>query len=365
MEQLKLLGVALGLASLAGINLYLTVFATGLAIHYHWIVLDPAYQSLAILGHPAVIIVAGTLYFLEFFADKIPWVDTAWDAVHTIIRPIGGALLAVQVLGHPSPLFSVLVALVAGGASLITHTAKATTRLVSNASPEPVSNIALSLGEDVAVIGGLFLIHHNPLIALAVICAGVAVFFYFAASILRAMKTRIWLTLAKLNGPADTGKTPVLPSKVPSQFAAAFDKENTLKETVAWAVPCISGPGKGIPKNVFGALVATREQPRNIFFVARKSGRPFAQLLEIDRCVIERDPRFLADNILIASEAGKRPRYSFVFSRPEKYIVDQVVEDLRMRISAPIWPIGKTAVEPEPVKEVTGELVEAASETGE
>lgn len=366
MEQLKLLGVALGLASLAGINLYLTVFATGLAIHYHWIVLEPAYQSLAILGHPAVIIISGTLYFLEFFADKIPWVDTAWDAVHTVIRPIGGALLAVQVLGHPSPLFSVIVALIAGGASLITHTAKASTRLVSNASPEPVSNIALSLGEDVAVIGGLALIHHNPLIALAVIAAGTAVFFYFAASILRLIKVRIWLTLAKLNGPADSGKTPALPDKVPSAYAAAFDKENTLKETVAWAVPCISGPGNGIPKNVFGALVATKEGPRNIFFVARKSGRPFAKALEIDRCVIERDPRFLADNILIASEAGKRPIYTFVFSRPEKYIVDQIVEDLRVRISAPIWPIDKkTALEPEPVKEETEELVEASSKADE
>jgi len=157
----------------------------------------------------------------------------------------------------------------------------------------------------------------------------------------------------------------VLPSKVPSQYAAAFDKENTLKETVAWAVPCISGPGKGMPKNIFGALVATNEQPRNIFFVARKSGRPFAQLLDIDRCVIERDPRFLADNILIATEAGKRPRYSFVFSRPEKYIVDQVVEDLRVRISAPIWPIGKAASAPEPLKDETKELVEAGSNSDE
>ena len=181
----------------------------------------------------------------------------------------------------------------------------------SNASPEPVSNIALSLGEDVAVIGGLFLIHHNPLVALAVILAGAFVFLYFASTILRAMKARIWLTLAKLNGPADTGKNPELPMQVPSPFADTFNRENVLKETVDWAVPCISGPGKGIPKNLFGALVATKEQPRSIFFVARKNGRPFAQTLDIDRCVIERDPRFLADNIMITTEAGKRPRYSF------------------------------------------------------
>ena len=102
MERLDLLAVALGLAALAGINLYLTVFVTGLAIHFHWITLAPQYQSLEVLGNPWIVTIAGILYFLEFFADKIPWVDSIWDAVHTVIRPIGGALLAIQVLGHPT-----------------------------------------------------------------------------------------------------------------------------------------------------------------------------------------------------------------------------------------------------------------------
>jgi len=93
-DKFNLLSVALGLACLAGINLYLTVFVTGLAIHFHWITLAPSYQSLEVLSNPVIITVAGVLYFLEFFADKIPWVDSAWDTVHTIIRPIGGAFLA-------------------------------------------------------------------------------------------------------------------------------------------------------------------------------------------------------------------------------------------------------------------------------
>src|SRR5205809_8064775 len=152
-DRLNLLSVALGLACLAGLNLYLTVFATGLAIHFHWIVLAPQYQSLAILGQPIVITISGVLFLLEFFADKIPWIDSIWDAVHTIIRPIGGALLAIQVLGHSSPALTVIVALLAGGTSLIAHTAKAATRLASNTSPEPFSNIGLSLGEDAAVLG--------------------------------------------------------------------------------------------------------------------------------------------------------------------------------------------------------------------
>src|SRR5437899_12361481 len=172
-DRLNLLSVALGLACLAGLNLYLTVFATGLAIHFHWITLAPAYQSLEVLGNPVIVIIAGILYFLEFFADKIPWIDSAWDAVHTVIRPIGGALLAIQVLGHPSPALTVIVALLAGGTSLVTHTAKAATRLASNTSPEPFSNIGLSLGEDAAVLGGLALVHFNPVLALVIFLIGI------------------------------------------------------------------------------------------------------------------------------------------------------------------------------------------------
>src|SRR5215469_16996549 len=215
-ERLDLLAVALGLAALAGVNLYLTVFATGLAIHFHWINLAPLYPSLEVLGNPWIIGIAGVLYVLEFFADKIPWVDSIWDAVHTVIRPIGGALLAIQVLGHPSPAFTVIIALLAGGTSLITHTAKAASRLATNASPEPFSNIGLSLGEDAAVLGGLALVHFNPILALVIFLICICAFFYFAPRILRAMKVKIWLAWRKLNGPADRDGPVKLPSTLPT-----------------------------------------------------------------------------------------------------------------------------------------------------
>ena len=352
MEQLKLLGVALGLASLAGLNLYLTVFVTGLSIHYQWITLGPTYESLEVLGHPAVIITAGLLYFLEFLADKIPWVDTAWDAVHTVIRPIGGALLAIQVLGHPSPAFTVIVALLAGGTSLIAHTAKSTTRLASNTSPEPFSNIALSLGEDAAVVGGLALIHYNPLLSLTILVILIAAFLYFAPKIFRAMKGKVWLILKKLNGPAFFGGGVQLPQKVPNRYADTFDKENVLKETVAWSASCLSGRGRRIPANLFGALVATREQPRNISFVGRKGGRPFAQAIELDGCTVSHESKFLSENLVISSTDGKG-KYLFLFGRPQADLVEQIAQDLRVRISAPIWPLDRANVEapPEPVAE--------------
>jgi hypothetical protein len=91
METLQTLGIALGLASLAGLNLYLTVFATGLSIQQGWVTLAPQYQQLDILAHPAIIAIAGVLYLLQFFADKVPWVDSLWDGIHTVIRPVGGA----------------------------------------------------------------------------------------------------------------------------------------------------------------------------------------------------------------------------------------------------------------------------------
>jgi hypothetical protein len=352
MEQLKLLGVALGLASLAGINLYLTVFVTGLSIHYQWITLGPAYQSLEVLGHPLVIIIAGILYLLEFLADKIPWVDSAWDAVHTVIRPIGGALLAIQVLGHPSPAFTIIVALLAGGTSLITHTAKSTTRLASNASPEPFSNIALSVGEDIAVVGGLALIHYNPLLALSVFAIMIAAFVYFAPKILRAMKAKVWLTLKKLNGPASMSADTQILDALPSRLIPIFERENVLKETIAWAVPCVSGRGRRIPANLFGALIATREQPRNITFVARKNGRPFAQSIELDGCIVAHEPKFLSENLTILPAAGKGAKYSFVFARSDSALVEKIEQDLRVRISAPIWPLDRSHAEEAPLEPV-------------
>src|SRR4029453_9786254 len=201
-ERLDVLSLALGLSSLPGVYLYLTVFATGLAIHFHWITLAPRYQSLEVLGNPWIISIAGLLYLLEFFADKIPWVDSIWDAVHTVIRPIGGALLAIQVLGHPSPAFTVIVALLAGGTSLVVHTAKAATRLASNTSPEPLSNIGLSLGEDAAVLGGLTLVHFNPLLALIIFLIAIGAFWYFARRILRSIKRKFGVARKQLDQPS-------------------------------------------------------------------------------------------------------------------------------------------------------------------
>lgn len=180
METLSLLGVALGFATLSGINLYLTTFLAGLAVRFNWIQLADKYESLAILANPWIIGVAGVLFLLEFFADKIPWVDSSWDAVHTFIRPIGGTLLALAALGEMDPVVSVIAGLLGGGTTLITHATKAGSRLLINMSPEPVSNTIASVGEDGLVLGGLGLMAFAPVVA----------FFVFLAVVILA----VWLS---------------------------------------------------------------------------------------------------------------------------------------------------------------------------
>ena len=335
MERIDLLSVALGLACLAGINLYLTVFVTGLAVHFHWITLAPQYQSLEVLGNPWIITLAGVMYFLQFFADKVPWLDSAWDAVHTVIRPIGGALLAIQVLGHPSPAFTVIVALLAGSASLLVHTAKAATRLTANTSPEPFSNIGLSLSEDAAVLGGLALVHFNPLLALLIFLLGIAAFLYFAPRILRAAKAKMWLAWRKLNGPADLNVPVELSNKLPARLEPAFTEQNLPNETIAWAAPCISGRGRRIPANLFGALVATHEEPGKIVFVAQKGRRPFARAIDLEGAVVTHESKFLSENLVILPAAGGGPKYLFIFPRPHAALVEQIVRNLRQRLTEP------------------------------
>jgi len=346
-DKFNLLSVALGLACLAGVNLYLTVFVTSLAIHQHWIVLSPSYQSLELLGQPWIIVLAGILYLLEFVADKVPWVDSAWDTVHTVIRPIGGALLAIQTLGHQSPVFDVLVVLLAGSTSLVTHTAKASSRLVANSSPEPISNIGLSIAEDVAVLGGLALIYNNPILAISIFAIAIAAFLYFAPKILRSMKAKIWLALHKLNAAADFRRPTTLPIALPSRLAPTFSKQNLLGETIAWAVPCISGRGRRIPANLFGALVATNEEPHKVVFVAQKNWKPFCQTIDLEDSTISREPQFLSENLVVVPSEGRGPKYSFLFTRSRGALVELIAEDLRQKLSAPA--VATETVAPEPV----------------
>jgi hypothetical protein len=186
-ELLAGLGRTLGFSFAAGINLYATVAILGLAKRYGWVALP---EQFAVFDNDVVIGAALVLYVVEFVADKVPWVDSLWDAVHTVIRPVGGALIAVATLGDTSPTIEGLVALLGGTLAAGTHFSKAGTRAVANTSPEPFSNWALSLTEDVFVVGLAALALKYPAAAAVVVIAGTVLMIVFAAWIVRAVRRR-------------------------------------------------------------------------------------------------------------------------------------------------------------------------------
>jgi hypothetical protein len=170
MELVAELGRTLAFAYASGVNLYATVALLGLAARYDWVALPPQFSA---FDNPWVIGVALGLYLVEFFADKIPWVDTAWDMLHTVIRPIGGALVAVTTLGEATPAVQAVIGLAGGTIAAGSHFTKAGTRAAVNTSPEPFSNWTLSLLEDVFVIGLGVVALQYPVVALAVAVAAI------------------------------------------------------------------------------------------------------------------------------------------------------------------------------------------------
>ncbi len=165
MGIMEIIGIAGSVSLISGWRLYLCVFATGLAMRFDALPLPDHLSSLDVLANPWVLGFAALGMTAEFFSDKVMWLDSAWDTVHTLIRPIGGALLALAIIDPADPAYQVIVFLLGGGAAFSTHAAKAATRGAINASPEPVSNVAASTAEDVASVGLLWAIYEYPYIA--------------------------------------------------------------------------------------------------------------------------------------------------------------------------------------------------------
>jgi hypothetical protein len=190
MELLASLGRTMGFSFAAGINLYATVAILGLASRYGWVELPAQFRA---FDNNWVIGTALVLYVVEFVADKIPWIDSAWDAVHTVIRPLGGAAIAVTTLGESSATTETVVALLGGALAASTHFTKSGTRVMANASPEPFSNWALSIGEDIFVVSLGFLALKYPAAAAIVVIVMLAVIVAMSAWIIRAVRRR-WST---------------------------------------------------------------------------------------------------------------------------------------------------------------------------
>lgn len=183
MGIVELLGLAASVSLLSGWRLYLTVFGTGLAMYFGVVDLPENLKMLDALANPWVIGIAGLGAIAEFFADKVAWLDSIWDGLNTLIRPLGGAMLALAVVDAGDPVWQVIVFLLGGGAALASHATKATARAAVNTSPEPISNVILSTAEDVVTGGLLALAFANPIIAavIAVVLLGLSIWGLFAA----------------------------------------------------------------------------------------------------------------------------------------------------------------------------------------
>lgn len=169
MGATELIAMAASFSLLAGWRLYAAVLVAGIAMRLDIIPLPEHLSSLSVLGNPWVLAAAALGTLAEFFADKIAWIDSAWDTVHTLVRPLGGALLALAIIDPADTHLQVVTLLLGGGSALLTHGAKATTRAAVNASPEPVSNVIMSSAEDIATTTTLLVALANPWIALALI----------------------------------------------------------------------------------------------------------------------------------------------------------------------------------------------------
>ena len=206
----EILGVAGSLSLLAGWRLYLTILATGIAMHFGWLPLPDHLESLRILANPWVLGVAAVGTIAEFLADKVAWVDSAWDSLHSFIRPLGGALLALALVDSSDPAWQVVAFLLGGGGALLSHGAKATTRAVVNISPEPYSNAVVSTGEDVATGGLLALAIAYPPIAI-VIAVLMLVAAVIVIIVLRRLLRTINTTLKQALGDGQADPAPLPP----------------------------------------------------------------------------------------------------------------------------------------------------------
>lgn len=204
MDAITTLESLVGLAFLSGIRLYSTILAVGLGIRTGFLDVPERLSQLEVLASTPILFIAGAVYLIEFLADKIPWVDSAWDLVHTVIRPLGAAILGVTAIGAVDPVVQIGAFLLCGTIALSSHSAKAGTRLAANHSPEPISNIGLSLGEDTLVFTGTWLVFNHPLVAAIIALVLVLLILWLIPKLFRLFRRNFARLLTVIKG----GPTP-------------------------------------------------------------------------------------------------------------------------------------------------------------
>lgn len=293
----------MGLGLVSGLNLYATVLTVGLGIRLGLITLNPELSGLAVLASPYVLIAAGVIYLVEFFADKIPWVDSIWDSVHTLIRPLGAALIGATAIGAVKPEAAVIAALCAG-VSLSGHSVKAGTRLLANHSPEPFSNIGLSLAEDFLVVIGSWVALRYPAIMVGVVAIFLTAFAWFAPKAFRLMRVEYLATLALLKKFYLRAKQYVFGER---RQLAAVGADFTVPVDLV-TVPSAAGKGVKRLRHSVGYLQIDDD---SLVFVTRRMFRRRQHRIErsaIDD--VEFNKRLLFDRLIVRT-GGKQQQFYF------------------------------------------------------
>jgi len=308
METFKPLASALGLGMLAGTRLYATVLAVGLLIRFEWITLPAGWQHASVLADTRVLIVAGVACAIEFIADKIPWVDSAWDSIHTFIRPIGAALLTSSLFSNLEPVYQVLLILLAGGVALSGHSAKAATRLAVNHSPEPFSNVAVSLVEDTLVAGGLYLLVKHPWVMAGITLVFLSLFVWLAPRIYRALRAERSAFAALLQSWFGEVRKPHL---TPVQQRWFKEHCPGLAPRRLFAVIATKDL-KGL-RNAVGTLCLT---DREAVFFSRRWGRLVTRQIG-PLLAYEASERLLLDELVLVAADGLRIRFDLLAGQQE------------------------------------------------
>lgn len=329
MDPIEIIGSTMGLGFVAGIRLYATVFALGLAIRLHWLHLGADTGSLQILAHPAVLIAAGIAYLAEFFADKIPWVDSVWDGFHTFIRPIGAAILAATVLGPINPVIKLTLVVLCGGVAFASHSSKAASRLVVNHSPEPFTNIALSLLEDAFVPVGVWLSLVHPALVFTLVLLFLVWFAWAAPKLFRSVYLQVFALREWLRGKKRATSNAAwahcsfdLPAALSSPLSVVFAHASPIPHTHSKSVRHVlghdetalgiqaagSGSIEGL-RNSIGYLVIGSDR---LVFVARRMFRFRARRVNLGD-IVEADWKrgLLMNRLVLRTTEGDRTYYVF------------------------------------------------------
>jgi hypothetical protein len=223
--------------------------------------------------------------------------------------------------------------------SFASHSLKASTRLVVNSSPEPFSNIAVSTGENILVLGAVTLLWHYPVVVFSICVVVFAITFYLLPKIWRSISVHLWMIARKLNRLSTAEVDTKLPDQFPARFETSFRCLTGRESTVSWAAPCVSGKGKNLAPNRFGYLIATNEDLNKVYFVTKSLFGDGSKMIEVDRVTLEQ--RLLCVELNLQTKGQK---YILKFDHSRAGIASAITRNLELRLAPadalPAAPVG-------------------------